>query len=179
MYCQQAFCSGVLTGNDWLFNGRNCWIFPDVATASETCDAGAVALLPCPSIDLCENGGLCALDAGGWCYASTELDCAWSQDCRTLGLCKLKDGLCTTREDEKCGTTYNCMTIGRCDLVQGRCLPGDDADCEASLYCDWSGECAAWNGMCVTVGESDSDCAAQEDCKQYGLCSACMAAAWP
>lgn len=149
-----------------------------------------------PSV--CEEHGECHAE-NGVCRATTDGDCAASEDCADDGLCHFEAGMCIatapacvaskgckkwghcTQEREKCTATPadcaahpNCKEFGWCGArADGDCEVRDEADCAASAACMRSGDChlAVYpNGRKTCAPRSAADCAGSENCKKLGWC---------
>jgi hypothetical protein len=128
-----ADCEAALTCCDNLGTGAD-FICRDLTSDPNNCGA---CNNPCAAGEVCDNG-VCLLDLGQTCAASTE--CASDTCCASgtprAGLCGLLDGAV-------CGQNNNACCSGAC--VGGVCAPkgsagsvcdvGDSADCQTGLTC--------------------------------------------
>jgi hypothetical protein len=125
---------------------------------------------------------------GGVCTPGSNLDCAVSTNCASLGECGFSDGKCVLTDEGCSKSEIPCGLSGACHLVDGACAATSDTDCQhpfgACPDCDLDGPCKT-TGAChskagACVANNDADCKSSQQCSFAGKCTlqgeACMAA---
>ena len=182
-------CGGdgaVCSANENCVNTCIGSVCAPTGTLGGSCDAGDSA--DCTGVFDCDAAGICGGDGavcsangdcvntcidaacaprasvGGSCDAGDGGDCTGALDCDAAGTCGGDGAVCSANGD--CINTCIGSACAPTTGVGGTCDAGDDADCAGTPGCDGSGTC----------GGNGAECAANEDCVNTCIGSACAPA---